>query len=202
MMQIINLKKMKQFFKDWILTYLGVLILLAVLFCLLYLANIWLNFQIIFASTGIVSLVIITIGIWKSLMEYRLKLKAEARIAESTQIEADIKLIKHFTELMNIAHARGGYKISEKVIEEIFKNGVIDENDFQDLHKLNQKLEDAAILTLPVGVAAQDAAIASISVLAQKHEILKRPALQALETMKSFKGEIVQKYIEEINKKN
>lgn len=151
------------------------------------------------ALTGIGTLITISIGVWKSLAEYRLKIKAEKRVTESSRTEADIKLIKHFTEIMDIAHARSGYEISETAIEKLFEKGVITTNDFKNLHALNQKLEDAAILTFPVGVAAQDAAIASIAELAIRHEVLKQPALQALETMKKFKKEMAEKYIQVIN---
>ncbi len=156
----------------------------------------------LFPLSGIVALLSTTVGIWLALAEYRLKLRAESRIADSAKIEADINLIKHFTELMNVAHARSGYSVSETVIEKMFENGFFTDDDKNNLEILNQKLEDAAILTLPVGLAAQDAAMAAISVLAKKHDILKKPALQALESMKFFKKELSEKYITEINASN
>jgi hypothetical protein len=154
----------------------------------------------ILAISGAASLITVSIGIWKSLAEYRLKIKAENRITESSRTESDIKLIKHFTEIMDIAHARSGYVVSETIIEKLFEKNIITTADFQNLEILNQKMEDAAILTYPVGVAAQDAAIASIAELAIRHEVLRKPALQALETIKEFKTELADKYIKEINK--
>ena len=59
-----------------------------------------------------------------ALLEYRLKLKAEKRVAISQQAETDVRLIQAFTELMNIANGRGGYVTSEKLIEELFKRDV------------------------------------------------------------------------------
>lgn len=140
-----------------------------------------------------------TIAVWKSLAEYRLKLKAENRVAESERIEADIKLIMHFTEIMDIANARSGYQVSETIIEKLFEQDIITREDSQDLKKLNEKIANAAILTLPVGSAAQDAAIASIAQLAIRHNILKEPAIQALESIEEFKSDIAKKYLDKIN---
>jgi len=151
------------------------------------------------AISGAGTLITLSIGVWRSLAEYRLKIKAENRVAESARIEADIRLIKHFTEIMDIAHARSGYQISETVIEKLFENDLITSSDLKDLKLLNQKMEEAAILTFPVGIAAQDAAIASIAELSIRHEVLRSPAIQALESIKSFKKDIAEKYLKKIH---
>lgn len=61
-----------------------------------------------------VSLITASVGGWLSLREYRLKVQAETWLAKSSELEADIKLLKLFTEIMNIAHARGATQLSEK----------------------------------------------------------------------------------------
>jgi hypothetical protein len=139
------------------------------------------------------SIVTVAIGAWLSLREYRLKVQAETRIAESEQIESDIKLLKLFTEIMDIAHGRGGYQISEKLIEKFVTPEVI-----QRLPGENQlkALVDLMIIHLPVGKAAQDAAIAAIGVLGGRHAVLRPIAVQALRSLTSFKAEVAQGYLD------
>ena len=149
--------------------------------------------------SAFVTLISVAISSSLALRDYRLKLKAEARLRYSSQVEVDIRLLKLFTEIMTIAHARSGYFVSEKAIEKLFEKGVVNDQDLGNLNSLNQKLEDAAILTLPVGIAAQDAAIAAISTLANRHEVLRSVAIQALESIRSFKPEMAEKYLKKIN---
>jgi len=52
-----------------------------------------------------------------------------------------------------------------------------------------------AIIILPVGVAAQDAAICAIWVLGKKHEVLKPVAIQALSI---FKPKVASPYLEDL----
>jgi len=154
------------------------------------------------ALTGVATLITLSIGGWKSLAEYRLKIKAEKRLSESSQIHADINLLKYFSEIMDIAHARRRSEISEKTIEKLFESQLVKIYDKTDFKELNKDIADAAIFTFPVGVAAQDAAIASISELAIRHQVLRKPALQGLESIKSFKKDLAEKYISEIEQAN
>jgi uncharacterized membrane protein (DUF4010 family) len=137
------------------------------------------------------ALVSVAVGVWLSLQQYSLKLKSE-------KVEADIKLMTLFTKIMSIAHARGGYTVSEKIIEKIFDNEVLTEDELKDSRLLNEKLTNAAILTTPVGVAEQDAAIAAIAQLAKRHEVLKEVAIEGLISIKSFKKDLAEKYIKEL----
>jgi len=55
-------------------------------------------------------------------------------------------------------------------------------------HKLNsgKPIEDilrSAVVTLPVGLAAQDAAISAIAELGERHPSLRQVAIQALESL-------------------
>ena len=137
------------------------------------------------------ALMSVAIGIWLSLEQYSLKLKSE-------KVEADIKLMTLFTKIMSIAHARGGYTVSEKIIEKMFDGKFLTEQELKNSAILNERLSTAAILTTPVGVAEQDAAIAAIAQLAKRHEVLKNVALEGLISIKSFKKNIAEKYIKEL----
>jgi hypothetical protein len=66
-----------------------------------------------------ITLITASIGGWLSLRQYRLKVQAETRLARSAELEADIKLLKLFTDIMNIAHARGESQVSDKTIERL-----------------------------------------------------------------------------------
>lgn len=73
------------------------------------------------------TLISVAVGVWLSLREYRLKLQAETRLKYSSQVELDIQLLKLFTEIMNLAHARGGTHVSEKAVELLLKPEVVRE---------------------------------------------------------------------------
>ena len=62
-----------------------------------------------------------------ALREYRLKVQAETRLTQSAELEADIKLLTLFVEIMTLAHGRGGNQVSEKAIERILSPEVIKE---------------------------------------------------------------------------
>jgi hypothetical protein len=129
-----------------------------------------------------VSMLAVAVGIWMSLREYRLKLRAEARQQLSAEIEAEIRLQTLFSELMRVANGRSGYQVSEKAVEFLLEN-IKKEGGAIDLPALNQAIEDVAVLTLPVGSASQDAAVAAIAALTLGHEVLEEPGLRALESL-------------------
>lgn len=143
-----------------------------------------------------VTLITASIGGWLALREFRLKVQAETRLAEGAELESDIKLLKIFTEIMNIAHARGGTYVSEKAIEAILSPEVIKELGLSG-EKLRDSL-DNAVICLPVGVAAQDAAICAIWVLGCKHSLLKPVAIQALQSLSKFRGEVAEGYLQDL----
>src|SRR5687767_6306050 len=74
-----------------------------------------------------VTLITASVGGWMSLREYRLKVQAETRVARSSELEADVKLLKLFTEIMTLAHARGNTQVSDKVIEKLLSPEVMKE---------------------------------------------------------------------------
>jgi hypothetical protein len=145
-----------------------------------------------------VTLITASIGGWLALREYRLKVKAEIRLTKSAELEADIKLLKLFTEIMNIAHARGGNVVSDKAIEKILTPEIIKQFGLsgEDLQNILRN----SVVMLPVGVAAQDAAISAIWVLGNRHEVLKPVAIQALTSLTGFKPIVATPYLEDLKR--
>ncbi len=129
------------------------------------------------------------IAAWVGVLQYRVKVEAEKRLQESNRAEVDVRLSKLFAELMWLAHARAGSHVSEKCIEELFEKEMITKEDMGDLDSLNKKIAATCILSLPVGVASQNAAITSLAVLGHRYEILREPAKTGLNSLKSFKEE-------------
>lgn len=119
-----------------------------------------------------ISMLAIASGIWLSLREYRIKLRAEQRQQKSADIEAEIRLQTLFTELMAVANGRSGYEISETAAK--FTLDHLPEGKMSP-EQINDALESVCILTLPVGSASQDAAVAAISSLTLKYDVLCGP---------------------------
>ena len=145
----------------------------------------------------VVAAIVAIIGATAWIWEYRLKVRAERRLAESAEIESQIKLLKLFTEIMTIAHARGGYKVSEKAIEMILTPETLQtyppgSSDLIDL------LRDT-LIRIPVGEASQDAAIAAIWKLGKEHEILRGASKQALISLCKFKSDVAKPYLDDLN---
>ncbi|MBY6213288.1 hypothetical protein KUV95_17225 [Microbulbifer agarilyticus] len=134
----------------------------------------------------VIPLIVAVVGIWKTLAVVRVKIEAETRLKITSEIESQIKLLELFSRLMDVAHARSGYHFSETVAEHLIKQDE-KQRDFSN-----------AVIAYPVGVASQDAAIAAITMLAVKHEILREPAIQGLQTIKTFKPEIAARSLERI----
>ena len=158
--------------------------------------------DILVPISTIITLFTVAYGAYLSMKEYRLKLKAERRLAESAKVETDIKLISEFTKLMPLAHSRKGSLLSEKAIEKIFDNNLFTDEELKNPELLHTKLEKVAIFNIYAGVAEQDAFIAAIGKLGIEHPILRMPVMQALETMRSFKPEMANKYLDLLNDKN
>ena len=137
------------------------------------------------------------VGIWIAVRDLGLKFKAEARLSQSAQVEADVQLLKLFTEIMNLAHARGTTLVSEKAVEFLLKDKSLAE---MKPDKVGDMIRHSATFALPVAAAAQDAAIAAIATLGKRHEILRSAALQALESLMDVKKEVAEKYLSEFKR--
>jgi hypothetical protein len=154
----------------------------------------------ILVASGSIALISASISSWLALREYRVKLQAETRAANSEKAESDVRLLKAFTELNDVANGRGGYEVSEKLIDELFKSEIFTKAEFADLESLKKRIGEFPVVYLPVGGAAQDAAIAAIATLGLRHEVLREAALQALESAKGFRKEIAEKHIQRMSK--
>lgn len=126
------------------------------------------------------SMLAVATGIWLSLREYRIKVRGEARQQKTADIDAEVRLHTQFTELMQIANARSGYVLSEATAQ--YMLGALGEAE-RSPAEVRRIVNDAAVMTLPVGSASQDAAIAAIASLTQRYEVLREPGLQALRSL-------------------
>jgi hypothetical protein len=121
-----------------------------------------------------VTLLSVAISSWLALRQYRLKLKSE-------KIENDIKLVKAFCDLLNIAHARSQTIYVESYLDKLFEREIITKADFHGLN-LDKKIQSGAVI-LPIGAAAQDAAIAAVATLGLRHDVLHEASIQALSSL-------------------
>ena len=148
-----------------------------------------------------ITLISTSIGILLSLKQYRLKVQAEIRLKESARAETDIRLLQLFTEILTTATARKGEPILvEKVIEELFQKEILNLKDLSDanVNHVREKLSELALLQPLLGASSMTAAFASIATLANRHEVLRAPAIQALETFRDWQPELSEKYLKEI----
>ena len=143
-----------------------------------------------------VTLVTGSIAGWLSLREYRIKVQAEARLARAEETESDVKLLKLFTEIMDIAHSRRSHVLSEKAVERMLSPDMYDKLNLNNLSV--KDILASAVVILPVGAAAQDAAISAIAELGEKHPNLRQVAIQALESLQEVKPDIAKKNLDRL----
>jgi hypothetical protein len=70
-------------------------------------------------------LITAAIGSWVAVNNYALKIETEKRLSESSSIESNVRLLKLFSEMMQIANCRYEPILSEKVIEGLFNKGIM-----------------------------------------------------------------------------
>ena len=148
--------------------------------------------------SGTITLLSVAISSWLALGQYRLKLKEEERLSVSARTETDIKLVKVFSELMDIAHGRSGHVLSEKTVEFLLAHNFVPDREMSYASAVGRKLAAAAIFALPVGEASQDAAIAAIAALGGRHEVLRDLALQGLQSLAVVRPDVVPRYIDNL----
>jgi len=128
------------------------------------------------------SAIIILFKIWQILSSYVLKIQAETRLQKSSEAETDTKLLKLFAELVWTANGRAGSHVSDKCIELLFEKGFITKEDVAS-NAMKGKIGDICIVSLPVGLASQEAAIISLAELGKRYKILFEPARVTLESL-------------------
>jgi flagellar biosynthesis component FlhA len=137
--------------------------------------------------SGFVSLITISIGSLLGIYNYRLNVQAEKRLNDSTTIESNIRLLTLFSKMMQISNSRSEPVLSEKVIEGLFQNKLVTENDFKDeasFQKLYKKLQLSVIP--PYGLATQKASIGAVYTLGKEHSILRYAAIEGLKEVKDM----------------
>jgi hypothetical protein len=153
-----------------------------------------------------VTLITLAVGSWVAVNNYRLKIETEKRLSDSSRIESNIRLLKLFSEMMQIANSRQPPFLSEKVIEGLFQNKIINADDYKNAESLRMaemKL-NTAILVPAYGAATQDAVIAAIFTLGKEHDVLRKAAIEGLISVKSFHPDTNKqvkkgKYIDELS---
>jgi hypothetical protein len=118
---------------------------------------------------GALAALIAALGALAGVREYRLKSAAQ-------RVEIDVKLSKLLAEMVPIANGRGRSVVSDTAAEAIAQSEA-------SRNVTPEEMKDAlrgAVLTMPIGVATQAAAIASIGYLGGEHSALRSPAQQAL----------------------
>jgi len=149
------------------------------------------------ALSGVIAVIL-------ALPQYRLKLREERRLAESTRAEVDVKLIKSFADLADFAAGRRQHIVSEKAVEEAFKLGLIAKEDFDDDFTKRQrgsiKLSEYPVVVLPVGALAQEVAFAALISLGKEYEILAYPAKVAIELVRLQNPEMAARHADRIDR--
>jgi hypothetical protein len=134
-------------------------------------------------------LITAAIGSWVAVNNYALKIETEKRLSESSSIESNVRLLKLFSEMMQISNCRYEPILSEKVIEGLFNKGIITANDYKNpqspdnIKLISAKLE-TAIITPAHGLASQESAIAAIYTLGRDNAILLDAAIDGLTSVK------------------
>jgi hypothetical protein len=138
--------------------------------------------------TPIAALLTVVFAFYRARKEFIEKQKAERRVFKSAEIESNVKLMTLFPQIMDIAHSRVGNHVSEKAIEILLSRSGGTSHDVTELIA-------SAVIQLPAGAAAQDAAICAIWKLGREHEVLTEVATQALVSLMDVKPTVVSNYL-------
>jgi len=163
--------------------------------------------ELILVISASLSMLSVGVGVILAVLQYRLKLKEEERLAISTRADVDVRLFKSFTELMDLAMGRRQHTLSEKAVEELFKRKIISKADFGENFRERQagsgKLSEYATVVIPVGRSGQHAAMAAIATLAREYPVLKEAAIEGLKSVNDEvvnKKEVAVKYLTELQR--
>jgi hypothetical protein len=126
------------------------------------------------------------VGVIIGLLEYGLKVQAERRLLKSTRAETDTRLVSLFIEVMAKAHARGPSYLSEASAEKLITASLANVSDADSVIPRVPELLNASVVTSPVGLFEQHAAIAAIGELGNRYAVLTQPALEGLEGLREL----------------
>ncbi|WP_153066826.1 hypothetical protein [Xanthomonas arboricola] len=143
-----------------------------------------------------IATLLIPTGVFTTLVGLAHKFSQEARLKKQARIDGEIQLLKTFTQIMDLANGRGPAVVSDKIIERLSPE------DFTALTNGRAEGNQPWIMVLPIGAAAQNAAIAAICELGMNHKSLRLVALQALESLTDITGvaKVAKKHLEMLRK--
>jgi hypothetical protein len=149
-----------------------------------------------------VAQLLIIVPIVSAAFLYCIKAILDISAVRKTKAEVDIQLFKQFTELMDLANGRGKSEISNSAIEKAFDTaGVLTPIMLANGKDLHNQLYDIAVFSMPVGCAAQNAAITSVYKLGQRHSVLKQSAITGLKQLAvDLPSELASAYAEKLEK--
>jgi len=115
--------------------------------------------------------------------QYRLKQEETLRLIQATRADVDVKLLNTFVTLMARAHARGDSVVVDAAVQAALAAGSqLAPTSLEGL----KDLLDHAVVTYPVGFSEQEAAIAAVSELGTRYDILHAPALAGLQHLATW----------------
>jgi hypothetical protein len=120
------------------------------------------------------------VSVWVGVQQYRLKLKAEERLARSSQAETDLRLLNAFSELVQEATGTGPFRLSEQVVKFLIDSGHLSDADLDDAVAFKQKIYDRAMLAEIIGVTRSRMASYAIGALARRYDFLRELGIRAL----------------------
>jgi hypothetical protein len=153
--------------------------------------------------SGSATLLSLALSVWLGVQQYRLKLKAEERLARSTQAETDLRLLNAFVALIQDAASTGRYEVSETLIRFLIDSGHLSAADLKDPVAYRQKIADGATVAVTVGLTHSRMACLAIGVLARRYEFLRELGILALESKRIAENDpdVVQMMLADLKKK-
>ena len=117
--------------------------------------------------------------------ELRLKVQAESRQQESSQAEIDINVVKEFASLITVINASGDPFFSESIANKVF-DILYKPNSNQELpdpYKTSEEVAKASVFYKSPTSAERTAYLIMISNLASRYEILKEPTRKMFQVL-------------------
>lgn len=136
----------------------------------------------ILVVSGSATLLSIAASVWLGVQQYRLKLKAEERLARSEQAETDLRLLAAFVELIQDAAQTGRYRVSETLVKWLIDGGHLSKADLENTNAVREKVAWHATVADTVGETQCRMAVFAIGALAKRYDFLRELGVRALES--------------------